>query len=99
MESIKSILGTVLKDIEKQQRQLPEDNLEDLWAKCVEKKALRHTKVSFFKSGRIYVNVENPGWLYELNINREEILNKLQKKSKNKVKDIKLKVGDIKNGN
>jgi len=99
MESIKSILGSVLKDIEKKQAQLPGGNLQDLWAKCVAKKTLKHTKVNFFKNGRMYVNVENPGWLYELNIHREEILKKLQKISKDKIKDIKLKVGDIKNGN
>jgi hypothetical protein len=98
VESIKGILNSVLKDIEKKQSQLPEDNLDDLWASCVAKKALKHTKVSFFKNGKIYINVENPGWLYELNLNREDILKNLQKKSKNKIKDLKLRVGDVKNG-
>lgn len=98
MEPIKSILDSVLKNIEAKQKQHPEGDLDELWLKCVRKKTAKHTKVSFFKSGRLYINVENPGWLYELNINREELLKRLQKVSKNKIKYIKFKVGVIKNG-
>jgi predicted nucleic acid-binding Zn ribbon protein len=98
MELIKSILDKVLKDIEKKQAQLPDDSLDGLWEKCAGKKALKHTRLSFFKNGKVYINVENTGWLYELNLHREDILKKLKTKSKNKIKDIKLKVGDIKRG-
>ncbi|MDD5292160.1 MAG: DUF721 domain-containing protein [Candidatus Omnitrophica bacterium] len=96
MESIKAILHSVFKNLEEKQGQHPKEGFEALWEKCCTKKTAKHTTVSFFKNGTIYINAENSGWLYALKIKREEILKKLRKISKNKIKDIRLRVGDIK---
>jgi len=96
MESIKDILHSVFKDLEEKYRQHPDKGFEALWNKCCAKKTAQHTAVSFFKNGIIYINAENSGWLYALKIKKEEILKKLRKNSSNKIKDIRLRVGDIK---
>ncbi|MDD5617595.1 MAG: DUF721 domain-containing protein [Candidatus Omnitrophica bacterium] len=99
MESIKSILYDVFKGLQAQQKQLPDGDLRQLWEQSAKGKIAKHTKVTFFKNGKLFVNVENSGWLYELNTKKEDIIKHLKKISKNKIKDIKLKVGDVKYGN
>lgn len=95
MERIKSIIGEVLKGIREKQGQCPDEQIEDIWVRCVRKNTAQHTKVRFFKKGKLYINIENPGWLFELNTKKEKIVEKLKKLSKNKIKDIRFKIGDI----
>ncbi|NQU19118.1 DUF721 domain-containing protein [bacterium] len=95
MESIKSILNVVIGDIQKKQQQYPQEKIENIWKKCVKKIISQHTKASFFKKGKLYVNVENSAWLYELNTKKEDIVKRLKKISKNKIKELRLKIGDI----
>jgi len=95
MEQIKSIIDDVLKKIQKNQEQGLEEDIEKIWIKSVQQKTAKHTKTCFFKKGKLYVNAEDSAWLYELKTNKEEILKKLQKFSKNKIKDAIFKVGDI----
>lgn len=98
MEQIKSIIGSVLEDIQKKRELYPKEGIEEVWLHCVRKNTAKHTKAHFLKKGTLFVNVENPAWLFELNIKKEEIIERLQKLSKNKIKDVRFRVGDI-NGN
>jgi predicted nucleic acid-binding Zn ribbon protein len=93
MEQIKFILNNVIKNIG--QKQEDSGELESAWRRCIKKSATKHTKISFFKNGILYINAENSAWLYELNTKKDEILLKLQKFTNNKIKSIKFKVGDI----
>ena len=94
MEQIKSIVDIVLKRIEKKQQFFNEEN-EAIWKQCVKKGVAKHTKVRSFKHSKLHVYVEGPAWLYQLNIEKEQVLKKIKKISKNKIKDIKFTVGDI----
>lgn len=94
MEQIKSILEAVLSGI-KNKQQFSVEAIEGIWKRCALKKIAAHTKVRFFKQGKLYIYVENPAWLYQLNIEKEQITKKLQKLSKKKIKDIRLSVGEI----
>ncbi|MFH1621770.1 MAG: DUF721 domain-containing protein [Candidatus Omnitrophota bacterium] len=95
MEPIKSIIGDVLKKIQNNKEQGLDEDVEKVWIKSVQKKIAKHTRIRFFKKGKLYVNAEDSAWLYELKINKEEILRKLQKFSKNKITDAIFKVGDM----
>lgn len=94
MEQIKNIIGDVLKNLEKRQQNTKEE-IEDLWLRCVKKTIAKHTRISFLKKGKLYINVENPAWLYELRIKKEALFKRISKLSKNKIKDISFRVGDI----
>ncbi|MDD5004947.1 MAG: DUF721 domain-containing protein [Candidatus Omnitrophica bacterium] len=93
MESIKSIINGVIENIKKQQR--TQVDIENIWRRCVNKAAAKHTKAVFLKSGRLYINIESPAWLYELKLKKESITKKIQKLSKNKIKEVRFKIGDI----
>lgn len=93
MEEIKSILGKILRNIEAKQH--AEDDIKKNWEASVTKKISKHTKVTFFKKGELFVNVENPTWLCELKSNKENILEKVKKISRGKIKSIRFKVGAI----
>src|SRR3989338_4744590 len=95
MEQIKSIIGSVLQNIQKKRELYPEEGIEEIWLRCVKKNMAKHTKAHFLKRGTLFVNVENPAWIFELNIKKEEIVEKLQSLSKNKIKNIRFRVGDI----
>ncbi|MBL7130324.1 MAG: DUF721 domain-containing protein [Candidatus Omnitrophica bacterium] len=95
MEQIKSILNDVINNILKKQQQNPEGDIESIWIRCVRKNVAQHTKTRFFKKGKLYINVENPAWLYELNMKKEDILKRLQKLSKNRIMDVRFKVGNM----
>lgn len=94
MDSIKTILPHILKDIKRKQGYSKEE-IESLWVHSVKKNMALHSQANFLKNGKLYVSVENPAWLYELRINKKQILEKLNKKSENKIKDVSLRVGDI----
>ena len=95
MEPIKPILDKVIEGIQKKQQQNPNDKIENIWVRCVKKNIAQHTKVRLFKKGKLYVNAESPVWLYELKIKKDGIAQRLQKLSKNKIKEVRFRVGDI----
>lgn len=95
MEQIKSIVKDVIKDIQAKQEQNPDGDIKAMWIRSARKKIAQHTKCRFFKKGKLYINAEDSAWLYELKLKKEEILGRLKKISKNKIKDISFKVGEI----
>lgn len=95
MEQIKSIVKDVIKSILEGKEQNPNGDIESIWIKSVKKRAAQHTKIHFFKNGKLYIHVEDSAWLYELNLKKEDILKRIKKISKNKIKDVRLKIGDI----
>ena len=95
MEPIKSIVTNVLQDILDRRERSPGGDVESIWLRSATKKISRHTKYRFFKNGKLYINVENSAWLYELNSKKATMLKKLKKLSKNKIIDVRFKIGDI----
>lgn len=95
MEQIKDIVRDVIQGILKKQEENPGGDIEQNWTRSATKKILQHTKFRNFTKGNLYINVENSAWLYELRQKKPVLLKKIQKLSKNKIIDIKFKVGDI----
>lgn len=97
-QAIKDVLGVVLEQL-KSKKSHPLVKLLQEWERVVKGKIAAHTKPVAWKDKCLIVNVDSSGYLYELNLQREKILNRLKKSlGKGKVNRIRFKIGAI-NGN
>jgi predicted nucleic acid-binding Zn ribbon protein len=90
--SIKDTLKDVLSDIwEKKKRQ----QAIGLWSQISGERVSKHTTPIRLAKGILTVEVENPGWLYEIqNRHRQDILKKAKEiLGEDKIKDIRYRVG------
>ena len=71
--------------------------VREAWKEAVSKKALGHTQPVSFKNNVIMVIVENSSWLYELTMEKKEILKRFNEKysGRKKAQDIRFRVGKI----
>ena len=95
---IKGILKSIIEQLKK--KTAFEDNeIIEAWNKAVGKKIKLHTKLISFKKHDLIVNTESSSWLFELQTNHKgKILKSLKKTlGEDKIKDIRFKVGEIKN--
>jgi len=73
-----------------------EEDMANTWEAVVGKAAARHSKVRSLKGGRLVVNIDDSSWLYELTVQKREILKKLAARIKGKkVKDITFRIGEV----
>ena len=77
-KAIKGIVEGVLKDWKKK-KVFKKDAVEKNWKKVVGKKASQHTRVSSMRSGRLVVESDESGWIYQLSLKKQEILGELEK--------------------
>lgn len=76
---------------------LSEEDIAGAWADAVGVKAAKHSRPVSLKKSSLVINVDGSGWLYELSTKKREILEKLAGGLKGKkIKDIRLRIGDIK---
>lgn len=76
---------------------LTEEDVRTAWESAVGEAAARHSKVRSLKGGRLVVNIDGSSWLYELTLQKKEIIKKIGETLKSsKIKDITLRIGDIK---
>ena len=75
------------------QKEKGQDFLE-AWEKAVGEKAAKHTKIIFLKNGQLVVNVNNSSWLYKLTLEKQGILERLNKAQNRKVKELQFRIGD-----
>jgi len=64
------------------------------WEGAAGEEASRHTKINFLKKGRLVVNVSDSAWLYRLTFEKEDILQRLNKAQKRRVKEIQFRIGN-----
>ena len=97
-EPIGDILKNVIKQLEKNIF-FENNEVVKTWNKFVSKKIKLHTKPIGIRSSRLIVNVDSSNWLFELQTkHRGKILKKIKKHlGEDKIKDIKFKIGEIKN--
>ena len=73
-----------------------EEDMAAAWEAAVGKKASAHSRPRSLKGSRAIVNVDGSSWLYELTIQKKEILKKLSSELKSKrIKDITFRIGDL----
>ena len=76
---------------------LTEEDVKAAWDAVVGEKAAGHSKPRSLKGSRLIVNVDGSGWLYELTVQKKDILKKLEASLKSKkIKEITLRIGELK---
>ena len=67
------------------------------WERCVGVMIARHAQPQSFRGGKLLLIVDSPAWMQQLILLKTEIIEKLNKILDNSaIKDIKLKLGEIK---
>jgi len=98
-ENVKPIKGIVEGLIENwtKKKVFKKDIIEKAWRKIVGKKAVKHTKISSFRSGKLIVEANESGWIYQLTMKKNSIikdLNKYLKKSDIEITDMQFRIGN-----
>ena len=76
---------------------LNEEDITKIWERVVGEKASNHTRPVSFNKADLVVNVDGSAWLYELTLEKQKILKKLEEYLKGKkIKDIRFRIGEIK---
>lgn len=92
MEQIKDTVWHLLEEMEKKKTFPATDEPQELLKKVLAKKAMRHVKLYNFRKGVLTVKVDSSVWLYYLNLQKEELLERLSKEN-NQIKDIRFSLG------
>ena len=92
---LKNIVKNVISDLEK--REQKEQDIKKTWEQAAGKKAAGHTKLVFFKSKRLIVNVSDSSRLYELTVAKQEIIKKFNKNidGRSQIKELQFRIGKI----
>jgi len=93
MEHIKETVRAVFKEWHDKEKQGSCDEVAAALKKVLAKKALEHVKLYNFRKGVLSIRVDSSSWLYYLNLQKEDILNKLHRGCA-PVKDIRFSLGD-----
>ena len=94
--SIKDILVSAIEGITaKQENQLCKEDIEKFWEDAAGKEASRHSRPVRLKGRSLIINVDSSVWVYQLNIKKKAIEQKLSKMLKHKSPlKISLRVGE-----
>ena len=93
-EPIKSIVREVLESL-KDKKLNKHDALQKAWQKAIGQKAEKHTRISSLRGGRLVIEVDESGWMYQLTLKKQEILKKLQKYLKEtEIQELHFRIGD-----
>lgn len=94
VEAIKDTVFSVMQGLAEKKTGSADDD-PALWLKKVlTKKELGHIKFNYFKKGVLNLNVDSSSWLYNFNLQKEQLLDKLSKHSKG-IKDIRFRIGEV----
>jgi len=78
-------------------KKMKEMSVLGLWKEVVGKKIDRHTRPFSIKKGKLFVRVDNSGWLVQLTYLKDKIIAEFNKKEGGKlIKDIYFRIGEIK---
>ncbi len=93
-------IADVLKNVvEKLSQTKEKDSVKifSVWPKVCGKEFARHTHSGDLKRGTLQVFVDESAWLYQANLQKEELLEALQKKiGKEKIQKIVFRIGNTK---
>ncbi|MDD4893851.1 MAG: DciA family protein [Candidatus Omnitrophica bacterium] len=92
MQTIKDVVAGVLKGLKEKKQ--AKDSPEFLLKQALHRKELVHTKFRYLHKGVLGITVDSSAWLYQLNLQKPKLLEKLCKKSKD-IKDIHFYIGEI----
>ena len=96
MKDIKiATIGEVLKPLyaQLQAKRKGRRDLQEAWARAVDKKTLRHAHIKSLQKGVASVYVDSPAWLYQLYTQEAKILEGLKTHLGGKVRKVRFKIG------
>ncbi|MCM8797051.1 MAG: hypothetical protein NC923_04145 [Candidatus Omnitrophica bacterium] len=94
MEKIQDTIVAVMQELRDKTR-CPSEGNPEIWLKnTLTKKERRHIKFKYFKKGIIGVDVDSSSWLYNFNLKKEHLIERLRQKT-DKIKDIYFRLGEI----
>ena len=94
METIKDTVHSLMQGLKAGGVVSGEAKIEGLLKKLLTKKELKHIKLNYFKKGRLGIKVDSSGWLYQLSLQKEGLLEALRKESA-EISDIRFSIGEI----
>jgi len=66
-----------------------------VWGACAGRRLCRHTRPANLKRGTLLVYVDESAWLYQANLQKEQLLEALQKRAGAKVQNIQFRIGKV----
>ncbi|MBM3251322.1 MAG: DUF721 domain-containing protein [Candidatus Omnitrophica bacterium] len=93
MEQIKDVVSSVIKKLASSASG-PGQLIGQAWQEAAGKKFIKHAAIENYKNGKLLVRVDSPVALFQLNLKRNQILEKLQKIDTG-LKIIDLKLGKV----
>lgn len=93
MEPIKDTIQTVFQGWQAQGKKGTTLEPAGVLKKILAKKALKHVQLYNFRKGVFNIKVDSATWLYYLNLQKEELLRKVQKEIK-EAREIRFYLGD-----
>jgi len=94
MELLKKTLDEVMQGLNVKKNAVSEAGPQQWLKKALTKKELQHIKVKYFSKGVLGLSVDSSAWLYILSLKKVELLETLQKESK-ELKNISLRIGEL----
>jgi predicted nucleic acid-binding Zn ribbon protein len=94
METLKDAVHSVMQDLLAGERRVSKDNPQELLRRALTKQEARHIKFNYFKNGILNISVDSSSWLYNLNLQKEELLARLNKGLLT-VKEIRFRIGEV----
>lgn len=95
IEPIKEVVISLMQDLATKKTRIQRDDPWALLKKALTKSQLRHIKFNYFRKGVLALYVDSSSWLYSLNLQKQNLLNRLNAQSGN-VKDIRFRIGEVK---
>jgi hypothetical protein len=93
MDQIKKIVTDVMQDLRVQKKKGAQDNPALLLKRLLPKKELGHVKFRYLRKGVLGITVDSSGWIYQLNLQKPGLLERLAKKHR-VIKDIRFYIGE-----
>ncbi len=94
MEPIKDIIPQVIANIS-QKKPETQEKIQRLWYSMVGEQAKEHTAMAEFKDKRLTVHVDSPAWLFQMNVKKRKILERLKEEWPD-LQNIHFKIGKVK---
>ena len=93
-DNIKDILHKVVYKIQEEPKD--KEKILDAWGNVVGPKAKEHSKPASITRDTLTIEVDSSPWMYELNLNKNNILKNLAKLlNNNSIRDIRFKIGEM----
>ncbi len=94
MNTIKDIIPQVIEQLSLRQPD-SQMKIQRLWQNIIDERMFSHSTLENFTQGVLTICVDSSAWLFQMNLNKRRILERLQEEMP-EVKNIKFKIGKVK---